>query len=113
MDTNLEIIELGADGGSTKIIRLKGPLLISNMFSFQNMVRSCQAPNLVLDMTEVPYSDSAGIGILVGAYVSREKVGRKLLLVGVNSRVRSVLQVTQVEGYFQFADKIPESAAGA
>jgi anti-sigma B factor antagonist len=113
MDQTLEVTEIGADGDPSKILHLKGPLLISNLFTFQTAVRSAQAPSLILDMTEVPYVDSAAVGVLVGAYVSRDKDGRHLLLVGVNPRVRAVLQVTQVERFFKFADKVPEGAAGA
>jgi anti-anti-sigma regulatory factor len=46
---------------------------------------------------------------MVGAYVNREKDGRKLLLVGVSSRVRTALKVTKVEQFFTFA----ETAAAA
>jgi anti-sigma B factor antagonist len=86
---------------------------MANMFEFQSKVRAAQAPTLILDLSEVPYMDSAGVGVLVGAYVSRDKDGRKLLLVGVVQRVRQTLQVTQVERFFTFLDKMPGEAAGA
>lgn len=112
MDQTLVITESGSDGLS-KVLSLQGPLLISNMFEFQTKVRAIQAPTLILDLSEVPYMDSAGVGVLVGAYVSRDKDGRKLLLVGVTQRVRQTLQVTQVERFFTFSDKTPEDAARA
>ena len=88
-----------------RILRLNGPLLLSNLFDFQSRVRSDTSPHLVIDFTNVPYIDSAGIGALMGAYVTRQKdSGRTLLLVGVNQRVRQALQVTHVEQFFQFAD---------
>jgi anti-sigma B factor antagonist len=113
MDQTLEIIEIGAVDATSTILRLKGPLLISNLFDFQNKVRGCKAAELILDMTDVPYIDSAAMGVLVGAYVSRQKTGGQLLLVGVTPRVRAVLQVTQVERFFKFADRVPEGASGA
>ncbi len=109
MDQTLEITEDGSTAGSRKVLRLKGPLLIANLFDFQTRVRGAQEPLLVIDLTEVPYVDSAGVGVLVGAYVNRDREGRQLVLVGVFQRVRHTLQVTQVERFFQFADKIPES----
>lgn len=88
-----------------RVLRLNGPLLLSNLFEFQNKARSDTSPTLVLDFTNVPYIDSAGIGALVGAYVSRQKEnGRSLTLVGVNQRVRQALQVTHVEQFFKFSD---------
>jgi len=113
MDTKLEITHLGSDDGPVTVLTLKGPLVISNLFEFQAAVRSTRSNLLVLDMTEVPYIDSSAIGVLVGAHVSRDQHGRKLLLVGVNTRVRTVLNVTQVERLFNFADKVPDLATGA
>ncbi len=111
MDTNLELTV--ASHGSTDVLTLKGPLLMANLFDFQAAVRSSKAASLVVDMRGVPYIDSAGIGVLVGAYVNRDKDGRKLLLVGVNKRIHQSLVVTQVESFFSFADKLPAEAAGA
>jgi anti-sigma B factor antagonist len=111
MDQTLVITESGSDSGPSKILKLRGPLLMANLFAFQTKVRATQAPTLVLDFSEVPYVDSAGVGVLVGAYVSRDKDGRKLLLVGVNQRVRQTLQVTQVERFFTFADQLPSDSA--
>lgn len=113
MDQTLVITESGSDDGPFNILKLQGPLIISNMFEFQSKVRAAQAPTLILDLSEVPYMDSAGVGVLVGAHVSRDKDGRKLLLVGVVERVRHTLQVTQVERFFTFADKLPDEAANA
>jgi anti-sigma B factor antagonist len=110
MDQTLEIFEIGAPGAPASMLRLKGPILIANLFDFQNRVRKSTDQDLILDMTEVPYIDSAAMGVLVGAYVSREKAGKDLLLVGVTPRVRAVLQVTQVERFFKFADKVPDRA---
>jgi anti-anti-sigma factor len=88
-----------------RTLRLNGPLLLSNLFEFQNKVRSDASSQLFIDFTNVPYIDSAGIGALVGAHVSRQKeLGRSLTLIGVNQRVRQTLQVTHVEQFFNFLD---------
>jgi anti-sigma B factor antagonist len=68
------------------------------------LVRASTSPTLILDLTQVPYIDSAGIGALVGAYVSHDRDGRVLAIVGVTERVRNSLQVTRVEQFFQFYD---------
>jgi anti-sigma B factor antagonist len=94
-----------------RLIRLTGPLLMSNLFDFQAKVRASQSPQLILDFTKVPYVDSAGIGALVGAYVTHQKDGRSLALVGVNERVRNALKVTHVETFFKFYDSVETVAA--
>jgi anti-sigma B factor antagonist len=87
-------------------------LLLGNFFPFQSMVRSDLSPLLILDMTDVPYIDSAGIGCLVGAHVSREHSGRRLVLVGASERLVNALKVTRVDQLFAFApsvDAVPKS----
>jgi len=97
----LVITERTEPAAGRLILTLTGPLVISNLFDFQARVRSNTSPHLILDLTAVPYVDSAGIGALVGAYVTHNKDGRSLALVGVNDRVRTTLAVTHVEQFFR------------
>jgi len=79
------------------------------MFEFQSMVRADKSKTLIIDFAKVPYVDSAGIGALVGAYVTRQHSGRRLALIGVSKRVRDALKVTRVEQFFEFFDSIGEA----
>jgi anti-sigma B factor antagonist len=94
-----------------RVLLLKGPLVITNLFDFQAKVRSDASRQLILDFTNVPYIDSAGIGALVGAYVTHQKDGRSLALVGITDRVRNALKVTHVEQFFHFYDSVAAAAA--
>jgi anti-sigma B factor antagonist len=89
-----------------RILRLDGALVMTTMFEFQAMVRADTSRSLIIDFTNVPYVDSAGIGTLVGAYVTRQHGGRSLALVGVSERVHNALAVTRVEQFFRFFDSI-------
>ena len=79
------------------VLRLAGPLVLDNLFAFQNLWRSQTAPNIVVDLTGVPYVDSSGVGSLVNMHVSRQKVGGSVQLLGVSDRVKTVLAVTKVD----------------
>lgn len=92
-----------------RILRLQGPIVLGTLFQFQSSLRAKTTPALIVDFTEVPYVDSAGIGALVGAYVSHNKDGRFLGLVGVNQRVRHALEVTRVLQFFRFFDTQEEA----
>jgi len=92
-----------------RILRLTGPLVMTTLFDFQAKVRADNSRTLILDFTQVPYVDSAGIGALVGAYVTHQKDGRTLSLVGVSPRVHNALQVTQVEKFFRFFPTLAEA----
>jgi anti-sigma B factor antagonist len=104
---NVEDIPGSRDG--IRIWRLSGPLTLANLFSFQSQLRADESRALILDFTNVPLADSAGIGALVGAYVTRQRDGRSLGLVGVNQRIHNALEVTRVQGFFRFYETIAEA----
>jgi len=108
-DEPLTIEDLGLQN-QKRVLRLSGPLTISTLFEFQTLVRTNSSASLVIDFTNVPYVDSAGVGALVGAYVRHQKEGHSVTLAGVNDRVRGTLQVTQVDKFFEYADSIPQVA---
>jgi len=105
-------IEKVEDAGGV-VIRLHGPLLLGNFFPLQTMVRSDSSNLLVLDVADMPYIDSAGIGCLVGAHVSRESSGRKLIIVGATERLLTSLKVTKVDNLFNFAPSVEQARAQA
>jgi len=109
----LLIEDLAGPKDGQRILRLEGPVVLSNLFDFQARIRADKSQTLILDLQNVPYVDSAGIGALVGAYVTRDKNGRRLCLVGASDRVRHALQVTRVEQFFCFFDTLAEAENGA
>ncbi len=111
-DKPLEIEKI-EDFPGTTVLRLHGPLLLGNFFPLQSMVRADNAALLILDVTDMPYIDSAGIGCLVGAHISRENSGRKLILVGANDRLITSLKVTKVEQLFTMSPTMEEALAQA
>jgi anti-sigma B factor antagonist len=108
-EKSLEIERLDDAAGAGTIFRLHGPLLLGNFFSFQSLVRSDQSKLLMVDVADVPYIDSAGIGCLVGAHVSREHSGRKLVVVGASERLLNMLKATKVDQLFTFAGTVDEA----
>ena|SRR5579864_9390832 len=105
----LTIEDLEGSSPGQRILRFKGPVVLGTLFQFQAAIRTKDAATLIMDFTNVPYIDSAGIGALVGAYVSQNKEGRKLALVGVNDRLITALKVTRVEQFFRFYKSLPEA----
>lgn len=112
-DQPLVIEESAGSRDGICIFRLAGPLTLANVFGFQAKVRADQSRALILDFSSVPLADSAGIGALVGAYVSRQKDGRSLGLVGVNLRIHQALEVTRVESFFRFFDNVADAEKAA
>lgn len=108
-DAPLQIEELSGSRDGIRVLRLSGPLTLANVFGFQAKVRADNAHALILDFTAVPLADSAGIGALVGAYVSRQKDGRVLALAGVNQRIHQALEITRVESFFRYFPTVAEA----
>lgn len=85
------------------ILRLNGPLILTTLPEFQSRVRAIQSNNLVFDLTDVPYVDSAGIGVLVGTYVRHQRDENGVSLVGANDRVHAALKVATLSNSFDFS----------
>jgi anti-anti-sigma factor len=84
-------------GPSARVLRLAGPLTMSTLFEFQNMVRQ-RSGHLILDLAGVPFMDSAGLGSLLGAYASCQKNGHKFALVAVTARIETLMRISRVNG---------------
>jgi anti-sigma B factor antagonist len=83
-----------------RILLLKGPITIETTPMFERAVRNERAETVILDLSDVPYIDSVGLGSLVSAYVSHQKMGRCLVLTGVKPRVGKILEITKVRDLF-------------
>jgi anti-anti-sigma factor len=103
-------ISSGAKEGTT-IFTLAGPFTLGNMFQLQTELRSMKPACLIMDLSGVPYMDSAGLGVIMNTFVSAQGQGRKFFLTGVNERLRSLLEMTRVDKVLQLCDSIEAAEA--
>jgi anti-sigma B factor antagonist len=101
-------VSQGARDGQ-KVLSLKGPLTIQTTFDFQNAVRAETSPALIIDLSGVPFVDSAGLGALVGAHVTAQRANRQVAFVGVNSRVKALMDMTHVSQLFVMYTTVQEA----
>ena len=95
-----------------RILQLHGPITITTLFDFRDTVRAEKnAKTVILDFTQVPYVDSAGVGAIVNAHVSCVNSGRQLLLVAVADRIRTLMKVTKVEQVLAIFPTLEEAQA--
>ena len=57
--------------------------------------------NLLLNLREVTYCDSAGLGELIGCFNTVTRRGGALKLLYVPKKMRDMLQVTRLDGLFE------------
>jgi anti-sigma B factor antagonist len=92
-----------------QIMHLGGTITFSNSTGLQDAVAKATAPRLILDLADVPSLDSMAVGALVRAFVTCNKPGRKLALVGLSHRVRNILQLTGVDPLFEIYATVTEA----
>jgi anti-anti-sigma factor len=94
----------------TVIFRLTGPFTARDMYgalspdtlrnTFELGEDGEQHPLHILDLTEVPYVDSAGLGLMVSHYVRCQNRGVRLVVAGASPRVVQLFELTKVDQFF-------------
>lgn len=90
--------------GDAIIVALSGEIDLHNVPEVrQALVGACEEKpqRLVVNLEQVAYMDSSGIGTLVEAYRRVKTYEGKLVLVGVGSRVRSLFEITKLDKFFK------------
>ena len=83
--------------GATAILRLKGPLRLNNLFGLQDALRDLGECDTVIDVTDCPYIDSAGLGTVLSRWTHCQTHNRKFALTGVSQRIGVLLELTHVD----------------
>ena len=63
----------------------------------------------IIDMTDIGYMDSSGLGTLVEALKWSNRKDTQLRLVGVGDNVKSVFEISRLTSLFQFCDSQEEA----
>ena len=74
-----------------------------------NSLISQERTHIVLNLKDVPYIDSSGLGELVAAYGSVMKAGGALKLLNVTSRNHDLLSITRLVTVFESFDSEAEA----
>jgi anti-sigma B factor antagonist len=93
----------------TRILTFEGPITLSSLFTFQAELRKESPPLTILDFSNVPYMDSAGMGAVINFYIAAQKNGRKVVLVGVNERIYALLELTNTVKLLKIAPSVEEA----
>jgi len=107
---NLEIAStpLGAS-----LMKLSGPLTLQTLFEFQDAGRKETSKPVVVDLTHVPYMDSAGLGCVISIFASCQRTHRGFAIFGVAERLRTLFVVTHVDGLLPCFDSLDAADAAA
>ena len=70
-------------------------------------------PAIVFDMTEVVFSNTVGLQVLVGAYLKLSKRSARVIVFGLQPRVRHLFDVVRLDQLIERYDTREEALASA
>lgn len=74
-------------------------------------LREMRIPRVVLNLKAVKYVDSSGVASLVEGLKASRDLGSRLILFGLNSAVREVLQLSKLLRIFEVAETEEQAVA--
>ena len=66
---------------------------------------------IVLNLSQVPYMDSGGLGEVVRSFTTVKREGGDLKLVGVTARIKDLMTITKLHTVFDIFDTEAEGVA--
>ena len=104
-------IETRVVGGQT-VAAVRGTVDLSTSPQLRDALLDVAARTtgpLYVDLSQVPYMDSSGVGTLVYAKRECDRSGRSVVLIGLPARVRSVLEITHLDRFFRIVNTADEA----
>jgi anti-sigma B factor antagonist len=100
-------IRIQATPESTLVI-CSGKLTSEVAAEFKQEVRALipQTKRIVLDLNEVGFLDSSGLGAIIGIYVTAKKAPCELQLINLSKKVHDLLGMTNLLSVFESAGQI-------
>ena len=88
--------------GTTAIVRCHGRLVSGVTDGFYADVRKLapECKHIVLDLTDLAFMDSMGLGTLMRLYVSARAAGSTVELIHIGRRIQELLELTKVWSVF-------------
>ena len=81
----------------------KAPALRNNLIA---LLKQEKPKQLIIDLSMVPYMDSSGIATIVEVLQWQRREGNTLVLIGLQDKVHSMLEITRLDQLFTIADDL-------
>jgi anti-sigma B factor antagonist len=98
--------------GGTPVVRVRGDIDLQSSPRLRELLLESArrtAGTLRIDLTEVPYMDSSGVGTMVFVKREVERAGQRVILIGLQPRVRSVFEITHLDKFFTIVATLDEA----
>ncbi|HEY1578347.1 MAG TPA: STAS domain-containing protein [Terracidiphilus sp.] len=84
------------------------PAALKALFESESTDRQKAAEN-IFDLTDVPYLDSCGLGLIVGHFVRCQNKGVRFVVAGAGPRVIQLFKTTKVDHLFPMTGTVDEA----
>jgi anti-sigma B factor antagonist len=98
--------------GETYIIDVNGEMDLYNSYKLKELVMKMlekKVGRFIINLENVDYIDSSGIGALIYICSTIKKMNNKLAIANIHGSVKKVIELTKLMGYFPIAATIDEA----
>ena len=95
------------ESGQAVILDIKGEIDLYNALDIKNKINSLielKKILIIINLNEVSYIDSSGIGALISSLSNIKKYQGKMLICNVHDSVKKVFELTKLTSFFQIFD---------
>jgi anti-sigma B factor antagonist len=96
-----------------RILKLSGPFTLPSIADFRSATQNDTSPVTILDVSEVPYMDSAALGSLLGFHMSCERNKRRYFVAGATDRVMTLFRLAGAVTVLVLADSVEDAETRA
>ncbi len=97
---------------SKAYIKLKGEIDLNSSPEVRTVIQEIldnkRTPLVIIDLHNVPYMDSSGVATLVEVFQKVNRYNGKLILTGLQERVKSVFEIAKLTEIFDIRENISE-----
>ena len=101
-----------ASAADAPIIRIRGEIDLRSSPELRATLSELvpnQPERLILDLSGVSYMDSSGVGTIVELKRRIDRAGGRVILFGLQPRVRSVFEITRLDKFFTITDGLEQA----
>lgn len=113
LHSHLELERAAGSDADRLILQLKGKLSLETVHNFIQTARGEKAAHLILNMSDVSFLDSAGVGALVQLFVHRRSLGKTFALSGLSKHSHAVMEVAGLTRLLPIHNSVEEALAQA
>jgi len=107
----MDLEKLSVSNEKRMVTRVNGKLTLETVHQFLQTMRAEPAQQLLLDMSGVPFVDSAGVGALVQIYVHRRNAGKSFAIAALTKQGNAVMQVAGLTKLLPIHSSVEEALA--